>query len=277
MIKSGKRTCTGWPVSKNLTEPTATPWAARVDETPELSCDCISSLFPLASPCKPWFRLCLLQQQRKCLQKPPYAAAAGGCDRCSQGWGMSAEQCRALCAIIVLCCKLEATERRTRQPVLWNGPPGTGMNLPCCRVCTIVKTGNLLREDSDKIPHLNLVSISSTFTEIIQQWSAFKLCFKKTSKDMKEEDVNFQGKCRVCWKRKQCGDGPGSVLLSLTLLGTVKPLKSSRPMCHGQLGCVCERGSSQVPSLGLGSEQRSGTSACHRHHRRWLWNDHQHF
>lgn len=51
--------------------------------------------------------------------------------------------------------------------------------------------------------------------------------FKNLSKEMGGEHVNFQGKCRMCWKRKNdTVIASRSVLLSLTLMGIVKqPLK----------------------------------------------------
>lgn len=101
-------------VSQNLIYQQVSPQQSPVHprksmETPELlfdplhSCGCISCPFPLTFPCNPWVRLCLLQQQRKCHHRAPCAGAAGGCNSRSHGWGMSG----ALCAIIVLCSKLE--------------------------------------------------------------------------------------------------------------------------------------------------------------------------
>lgn len=51
--------------------------------------------------------------------------------------------------------------------------------------------------------------------------------FKNPSKEMGGEHINFQGKRRMCWKRKNdTVIASRSVLLSLTLMGIVKqPLK----------------------------------------------------
>lgn len=113
--------------------------------------------------------------------------------------------------------------RRSRS--FCNDPPGTWTNLWCCRVCTIGKTGNSLREDNDKIPHLNLVSISSTFIVITRQWSTFKLHFKKTSKEMREGNMWTSRANTGCAERENnVVIAPRPVLVSLTLMGVVKHL-----------------------------------------------------
>lgn len=186
IIRSGRRMCMGWSASTAV----------------HLYPAAVASLaLSLRLSCIPRLRLCLVQQQRKCLQKHRCPDAAGGCDRYSHCCGMSTQQCCAVCAIIVLCCKLEATESRARQRPFCNSPPGMCTHLQWCRMCTMGMAGSFCCEDDDRIPPLDFTSVSHTLSEIAQQWLTFKLpALKKPSKGMRREYVNFQGK--LCWKIK---------------------------------------------------------------------------